>query len=141
MLLELLEASLLLNIGNSPLLEVFDPSGGAVLFELGRLGSAGLASCGHAGLLGGVDYIVGIETGEVSIAGGPADLALVAGWDGVAGADGVSTGLGGEWPQAHDVMLCDVGRVGDGKLNGPKEYVGLVGVSWLECDGYNELIN
>lgn len=115
MLLELLEASLLLDVGDAPLLKVLDPGGGAVLFELGGLGRAGLAGCGNAGLLGGVDYVVGIEAVEVGVAGGPADLALVAGWDGVAGADGVGAGFGGEWPPAHDDVLC-VEVEGEGRL-------------------------
>lgn len=108
LLLQLFETSLLLDISYTPLLKVFHPRSGAVLFEFGRLGGAGFARRRDARLLGCVNDVVGVQAGKVGVAGGPADLTLVAGGNGFAGTDGVPAGFAGKWPPAHvDDDVCE----------------------------------
>lgn len=89
---QLLESSLLLDVGDAPLLEVLDPGGGAVALK--GVGLAGTGALGGGGVLVRVEDVVGVEAGEVGVAGGPAEGAFVAVGDGVAGADGVGAGGG-----------------------------------------------
>lgn len=108
---QLLQSTLLLQVGNAPLLEVLDPLAGAVLVELLGLGAAGDA-VGLVWVLEGVVDAVGVEAAEVGVAGGPADLALGAVGDGCAGANGVAAWVrGAEWPHAHGCDFVVVGCV------------------------------
>lgn len=103
---QLVEAALLLQVGDAPLLEILDPGDGAVALKLLALRWAGLGR--GAGILGGVDDVVGVEAAEVGVAGRPAEGALGAVGDGGAGADGVAAGVGGEWPDhCEDVVVLE----------------------------------
>lgn len=108
---QLVETSPLVDVGNAPLLKVLDPSRGAVTLEIGRGLGAGLL--GSAGVLVGVDDVVGVQAVEVGVARGPAHGALLAIGDRGAGADGVAARVGGEGPhcERRRVKLREVGSV------------------------------
>lgn len=98
---QLVEPPPLLQVGDAPLLEVLDPLSGAVAVEVPGLfvAKGGGPLLGVGGPVEGVVDALGVEAGEVGVAGGPADLALCAGGDGVTGADSVCAGvLGCEGP-------------------------------------------
>ena len=98
---QLLEAPLLLYIRHPPLLKVLYPRRGAVPLKVGILLRTGLEGLG--GVLVGIDDVVGVQAGEVGVAGGPADGALFSVGDGGAGADGVGASIRLEGPPAHRV--------------------------------------
>lgn len=101
---KLVEALALLDVGDPPLLEVLDPGSGAVALKVGRLLRTDAG--GGCWVLGGVEYVVRVEAGEVGIAGGPADGSFLASGDGGAAADSVGAGVtAGEREPAHDKWM------------------------------------